>query len=255
MFTEKALMGLAYLTLVALPSFAEDAADLVLRNGAFYPVSEPGRVEGSLVIREGRIVFLGPDAETQRFLGAQTEILELAGRTVTPGLIDAHSHLLSLSGGHLIGIGGGLSEIDLVGTSSYDEVVERVRAVAREVPAGEWILARGWDQNDWPDRRFPVHGPLSRAVPDHPVWITRIDGHAAVLNERAMRRLQIDGSVSDPPGGRILLLAAAFSEMELATRPACSSTRPWPPSESSFPIPRPRICVGAWLRRQSTALR
>ncbi|MEE8137411.1 MAG: amidohydrolase family protein, partial [Thermoanaerobaculia bacterium] len=190
MSTGKALMGLACLAAVTVPSFSEDTADLVLRNGAFYAVSEPGRVVGSLAVRNGRIVFLGPDAELRPYLGPETEILDLAGRTVTPGWIDAHSHLLSL--------GAALSQVDLVGTSSYDEVVERVRAAAREVSTGEWVLGRGWDQNDWPEKSFPVHGPLSRAVPDHLVWMARIDGHAALLNEQAMRLLGIDGSVSDP---------------------------------------------------------
>jgi predicted amidohydrolase YtcJ len=194
MVTGIVLMGVACLAAATVPSFAEDAADLVLRNGAFYPVSVAGRVEGSLAIREGRIVFLGPDSEVQQFLGPGTEVLELSGRAVTPGLIDAHSHLL--------GLGAALSQVDLVGTASYEEVVERVRAAAREVPAGDWIEGRGWDQNDWTETDFPVHGPLSRAVPDHPVWLTRIDGHAALLNEGAMRSLQLDGSVSDPSGGR-----------------------------------------------------
>jgi len=74
----------------------EPPADLVLRNGRFYPVSQPGAVEGSLAVREGRIVYLGPDEGLAPWLGPATRQIELAGRTVTPGLIDAHSHLLSL---------------------------------------------------------------------------------------------------------------------------------------------------------------
>jgi predicted amidohydrolase YtcJ len=175
---------------------AEDAADLVLRNGRFYPVASPGAIEGSLAVRDGRIAYLGPDPGAAGLVGAGTEVVELAGRAVTPGLIDAHSHLVNL--------GRALAEVDLVGTASYEEVISRVRAQARELPPGSWVRGRGWDQNDWPVQEFPTHERLSAAVPDHPVWMRRIDGHAALLNQRAMRLLSLDGSIADPPGGRFL---------------------------------------------------
>ena len=184
------------LLLAAAPSFAEDAADLVLRHGRFYPVSEPGPVEGSLAVRDGRILRLGADAEVMTLADAGTEILELEGRTVTPGFVDAHSHL--------VGLGAALSQVDLVGAASYEEVVRRVAAAAEDLPEGAWLRGRGWDQNLWPTREFPVHGPLSEAVPDRPVWLTRIDGHAALLNARAMERLGIDAETVDPPGGKVL---------------------------------------------------
>ncbi len=187
---------LAGVSAVASPSFAEDAADLVLRNGVFYPVSRPGSVEGSLAVRGGRIAFLGSDSELAGWIGEGTEVLDLGGRAVTPGLIDAHSHL--------IGLGRALSEVDLVGTSSYEEVIDRVRAGAAQLPAGEWVNGRGWDQNDWAVREFPNHRALSEAVPDHPVWMRRIDGHAALLNARAMEELGLDATIEAPPGGRFL---------------------------------------------------
>jgi hypothetical protein len=177
-------------------SFAEDTADLILRRGTFYPVDPPGKVEGSLAVRGGRIVYLGPDQGAEALRGPGTRVLDLAGRAVTPGLIDAHSHLL--------GLGQALSQVDLVGTASYAEVVERVRRRASERPAGSWVQGRGWDQNDWSEKAFPVHQALSAAVPDHPVWLTRIDGHAALLNARAMALLGIDETTADPSGGRFL---------------------------------------------------
>jgi predicted amidohydrolase YtcJ len=178
------------------PSFAEDGADLLLQHGVFYPVQPPGRVDGSLAVRGGRIVYLGPDAGAERFRGPRTRVIDLAGRTVTPGLIDAHSHLL--------GLGRALAEVDLTAAPTYDEVVRRVREAAAKAPQGTWVFGRGWDQNLWPGQQFPTHEALSAAVPDHPVWLTRVDGHAALLNVRALQALKIDASTKDPSGGRIL---------------------------------------------------
>ena len=181
---------------VAQPSYAEDGADLILRHGVFYPAEPPGKVEGSLAVRGGRIVYLGPDAGADRLRGPKTRVIDLAGRAVTPGLIDAHSHLAEL--------GQVLQQVDLTGVSTFDEVVRRVREAAGKVPAGSWIRGWGWDQNRWPDKQFPTHDALSAAVPDHPVWLSRVDGHAALVNARAMAILKIDASTQDPTGGRFL---------------------------------------------------
>jgi len=189
------LLGLAVLATVR-PSLAEDSADLILQHGVFYPVQPAGRVEGSLAVRAGRIVYLGPDAGAARFRGPKTQVIDLAGRTVTPGLIDAHSHLA--------GLGQALAEVDLTAAPTYDEIVRRVREAAAKVPKGTWVRGRGWDQNLWPEKEFPTHGALSAAVPDHPVWLTRVDGHAALVNARAMEILQIGPEVQDPSGGRFL---------------------------------------------------
>jgi predicted amidohydrolase YtcJ len=178
------------------PSYGEDGADLILRHGVFYPVQPAGRVEGSLAVRGGRIVYLGADAGADRLRGPQTRVIDLAGRAVTPGLIDAHSHLG--------GLGEALQEVDLGGAATYDEVVRRVREAARALPAGSWVRGRGWDQNRWPEKRFPTHEALSAAVPDHPVWLERVDGHAALVNAAAMRILGLDAATKDPSGGRFL---------------------------------------------------
>lgn len=194
------LAVLAAAVAFAIPSSAaspgEDGPALVLRHGRFYPVSTPGPVVGSLVIEDGRIAFLGPDEEAMTRAGAGARAVDLSGRAVTPGLIDAHSHL--------VGLGDALAQVDLVGTASYEEVIRRVRERAAEVPAGTWIRGRGWDQNDWSETEFPSHEALSREVPDHPVWLTRIDGHAALVNRRAMAELGIGPETPDPPGGRFL---------------------------------------------------
>ena len=183
------------------PSAAQDAADLVLRHARLYPVSAPPIADGALAVRAGRLVWVGEDAGATRFVGPATEVLDLGGRAVTPGLIDAHSHL--------VGLGAALEQVDLVGTESYDEVIARVRETAARLPAGSWVIGRGWDQNDWAadasgQHPLPEHAALSAALPDHPVWLTRIDGHAALLNARAIAALGIEDSVTDPAGGRFL---------------------------------------------------
>jgi predicted amidohydrolase YtcJ len=190
------LLGFAAMLARPALSFAEDGADLILRHGVFYPVQPPGRVEGSLAIRGGRIAYLGPDAGAEALRGANTRVIDLAGRAVTPGLIDAHSHLLNL--------GADLEQVDLTRAATYDEVVRRVRAAAAKVPPGTWVRGHGWDQNLWPDKQFPAHQALSAAVPAHPVWLSRIDGHAALVNASAMQLLGLDATVKDPSGGRFL---------------------------------------------------
>jgi|CXWL01.1.fsa_nt_gi predicted amidohydrolase YtcJ len=177
-------------------SLAEDTSDLILRHGVFHPVVPPEPVHGSLVIRAGRISFLGDDAGALAHAKPGARVIELGGKAVTPGLIDAHSHLS--------GLGDALFEVDLVGTMSYDEVIAKVRSAAVARPPGTWISGRGWDQNDWPDPSFPTHEKLSAALPDHPVWLSRVDGHAALVNARAMVALGLDRSTVDPSGGRFL---------------------------------------------------
>jgi predicted amidohydrolase YtcJ len=189
------LLTMALLAGLPPPSPAEDKADLILRHGVFYPVQPPPAVAGSLAVRGGRIVYLGDDGGAEAWRGKATRVIDLAGRAVVPGLIDAHSHLL--------GLGSALGEIDLRGAASFDEAVRRVREAASHVSAGGWLRGRGWDQNLWPGKAFPSHQPLSRAVPDHPVWLTRVDGHAALLNARAMAVLGIDAGTKDPVGGRL----------------------------------------------------
>jgi predicted amidohydrolase YtcJ len=184
----------------ALPSCAEDSADLILQHGVFYPVQPPGRVEGSLAVRGGRIAYLGADAGAVPLRGPRTRVIDLAGRTVTPGLIDAHSHLMEM--------GQSLFQVDLAGAPTYEEVVRRVQEAAAKVPAGTWVYGRGWDQNRWPGKAFPTHEPLSAAVPGHPVWLGRVDGHAVLVNARAMQLLGIGEATQDPPGGRFVRDAA-----------------------------------------------
>ena len=170
-------------------------ADLVVTNARIYTVDETRPVVEALAVRGGRVVFAGSRRGAMTLAGAATRVVDLGGRTVIPGMTDAHAHLL--------GLGAALRTVDLTGASSYDEVIARVAARAREAPAGSWILGRGWDQNRWPDTRFPTHDALSAAVPDRPVWLERVDGHAGLANARAMRAAGVTAATRDPEGGRV----------------------------------------------------
>ncbi|HYD53889.1 MAG TPA: amidohydrolase, partial [Gemmatimonadaceae bacterium] len=160
-----------------------------------YTVDEARPVAEAFAVRDGRFLFAGSAREALALRGPSTRVVDLAGRVVIPGMVDAHAHVL--------GLGQSLRTVALQGTRSYDEVVARVVARARDVPAGRWILGRGWDQNDWGDTRFPTHEALSRALPDHPVVLTRVDGHAILANAAAMRAANVTAATKDPEGGRI----------------------------------------------------
>jgi predicted amidohydrolase YtcJ len=144
-----------------------------------------------ILVRGDRIAEVGGSVQ----IPPQAQVIDLSGATVLPGMIDAHVHLLNL--------GTALRNVNLVGTRSYDEVIARVVERARTLPAGTWVIGRGWDQNDWGDTRFPTHDALSRAVPNHPVVLTRVDGHATLVNAAAMRAANLTAATRDPAGGKI----------------------------------------------------
>ncbi|HEY7634580.1 MAG TPA: amidohydrolase [Gemmatimonadales bacterium] len=149
----------------------------------------------AVAIQGDRIVFVGSRQDALSLRGHGTRVLKLGDRTVLPGLADAH--------GHLVDLGQFLQEVNLVAAPSYDEVIARVVARAKKTPPGTWIFGEGWDQNRWPDKKFPIHDSLSRAVPHHPVVLTRVDGHALLANERAMALAGVSGKTGDVTGGRI----------------------------------------------------
>lgn len=149
----------------------------------------------AIYVEDGIIREVGP-ASTLRSSYAGVRVLDASGSTILPGLTDAH--------GHLYGLGLSLDVVRLVDTQSFDEVVARVKERASRANAGEWIIGRGWDQNDWPVKEFPTHAALDAAVSDHPVFLRRVDGHAAIANALAMRMAGVTAATKDPDGGRIL---------------------------------------------------
>jgi len=170
-------------------------ADLIVVNANVYTVDDARPRASAFAVRGGKIVFVGSDREARFLAGSATRVVDAAGRTVIPGMVDAHAHLL--------GLGNSLRNVQLAGSKTYEEVIARVVERAKTAKPGEWILGRGWDQNLWPDKKFPAHEALSRAVPDNPVVLTRIDGHALLANAMALKAASITSATRDPSGGRI----------------------------------------------------
>jgi predicted amidohydrolase YtcJ len=190
------------LLLLAAPLAAQSPrpADLVVTNARIYTVDDARPVVSAMAVRDGKVQFIGSVREAMALRGAATRIVDVGGRTVIPGMVDAHAHLL--------GLGQALRTVNLVGAKSYDEVIARVVERAKGLPAGQWLLGRGWDQNQWSDTRFPTHEALSRALPNNPVWLTRVDGHAGLANAAALRAAGVTAASVDPSGGRIERSAA-----------------------------------------------
>lgn len=143
---------------------------------------------------DGTIREVGPAAQL-RAAHPGARVVDASTATILPGLTDAH--------GHLYGLGLSLDVVNLVDTTSYDEVIARVKERASRAAAGEWVIGRGWDQNDWPVKEFPTSAALDAAVPDHPVFLRRVDGHAAIANSAAMRLAGVTAASKDPDGGRV----------------------------------------------------
>ena len=170
-------------------------ADLIITNARIYTVDAAHPLAEALVVRGGRVAFVGDSRGALSLRGPQTRVIDLDGKTVIPGMVDAH--------GHVSGLGTALATVDLTGASSYDEIIARVVARARTTPPGQWITGRGWDQNRWGDTRFPTHDKLSAALPDNPVVLERVDGHAILANKRAMDAAELSAATKDPVGGHV----------------------------------------------------
>lgn len=191
----------AVLAVAAPPVGAQPApADLIVTNARIYTADDARPRVEALAVRGGRIAFIGSAREAEALRGPATRVVDAGGETVIPGMVDAHAHFA--------GLAETLRSVDLTGTRSQAEAVARVVARAKTLPPGTWIQGRGWDQNAWGDTRFPTHDPLSAAVPGHPVYLTRVDGHAAWVNAAAMQRAGLTRAARDPDGGRILRDAA-----------------------------------------------
>jgi len=215
-----------FITLAALMSIAAcsekpgeliEAADasLILINGRVYTLDwdEPGQ-DGTvapgaprdaggwhpdaqaIVIRDGKILFAGTNVEAVKFQGDSTRIIDLAGATVIPGLVDSHTHVF--------GLGALLDQVNLVGVETEEEAVELIVERAKSVPKGEWIVGRGWDEGAWANR-YPDKALLTAKVPEHPVFMDSLHGFAGWANQVALDAAGITAESEVPVGGEMRL--------------------------------------------------
>ncbi len=202
-------MRMTLLALTALLAASPALADTLVTNANGIQVGASGKLERFTGI------LIGDDGKVKRVLHGEmlklrdTEVVDAGGRTLLPGLIDAHGHVMAL--------GFSALQLDLTGTRSLAELQQRLKDYAAANPQARWILGRGWNQELWADKRFPTSADIDAVVSDRPVWLGRVDGHAAVANSAAMQAAGFSLNTQAPAGGRIengLFVDAAMSLIE-----------------------------------------
>jgi predicted amidohydrolase YtcJ len=183
-------------------------ADLAVTGARIYTLNPKNPVASAIAVKDGKVLAVGDNMAP--YLGSSTRRIDAKGTTIVPGLIDSHVHMRSL--------GDSLEILDLRATQSAEQIAEIIRRAARDRKPGEWIRGRSWDQTTWPLREFPNADLLSKAAPNNPVYLTRVDGHAAWVNQKALEIADINSSTPDPPGGRILHGVLIDRAQELVSR-------------------------------------
>jgi len=152
-------------------------ADMIVHHAKIYTVDEKFSVAEAMAIRDGKIIAIGKNDDILKEYESGV-MKDAGGKTVFPGFNDAHAHF--------VGYGSSLQRVNLVDTDSWEAVIAKCSEFAKTLPAGAWLTGRGWDQNDWAVKEFPSNEKLNELFPDRPVLITRIDGHAAMANQKAL---------------------------------------------------------------------
>ncbi|MBK6266108.1 amidohydrolase [Marivirga sp. S37H4] len=173
----------------------KEEVDYLFYNGKVYQANEEFKVTGAFAIKNSRFVAVGNDQDIlNHYESAHT--IDLAKAPVYPGFIDGHAHFYRYS--------LGLRDVDLGGTKSFNEIIERLQKHAEEYPEEEWLLGRGWDQNDWDNNEFPDRDTLDLLFPNKVIMLTRVDGHAVLTNKKGLDLAGINAQ-SRIPGGEIIL--------------------------------------------------
>jgi predicted amidohydrolase YtcJ len=170
--------------------------DLVLVNGKVLTVDPNDAVVDAIAVTGGKIAAVGSTAQIMSLVGDRTRVIDLRGRTATPGLIDSHVHFSEA---------GALFTVDLsdVTVTTIDDVRARVAARVKTVRPGEWVRGAGWDEGKLAERRYITAADLDAIAPDNPVWLTQTTGHYGVANSYALKMAEITRTTKDPPAGTI----------------------------------------------------
>ncbi len=170
--------------------------DMILFGGRILTVDPRDSIAEGLAVRDGRITAIGNSRDILRLAGAATKLIDLHGRTATPGLIDSHAHIADAGVEQLY-------HVHLSDASTVDEVVRRVKAGVAELKPGEWLQGDGWDEGKLDERRYVFASDLDRVSPGNPVWLMQTTGHYGVANSAALRAANISAASKDPPAGTI----------------------------------------------------
>ncbi|UFK97414.1 amidohydrolase [Kaistella faecalis] len=157
-------------------TFAQKSADLIITNAKIYTVNQKFEIAESMAVSNGKIVAVGKSRDILKKFKSKN-IQNLEGKTVYPGFIDAHCHFT--------GYATDKWKCELWGTKSWEEIIQRMTEYSKTAPM-EWLYGRSWDQNDWPVKEFPNKVKLDELFPNRPVYLKRVDGHAAVANQKAL---------------------------------------------------------------------
>jgi len=177
----KQFLAVLTVSLCVVACSQKKKADLLVYNATIYTVDSTFSTAEAMVIEGGKILATGKTADLEKEYDAKEKV-DAQGKFIYPGLIDAHAHFT--------GYGLSLQTVNLMGTNSWDEVIEKVNTFAAANPEG-WITGRGWDQNDWAIKDFPTNLKLNELFPDRPVLLRRVDGHAAIANQKALDLAEI----------------------------------------------------------------
>lgn len=197
----KNFLNLITLLTINISCQNKDFADLIIYGGTIYTVDSINSKVESVAVKDGKIYKIGYYNDVINLSNKETQIINLKEKTMIPGFIEGHAHIM--------GTGYNQKNIDLLNTTSYNEIIEIVKNKAKQIPKGEWIIGRGWHQDKWTDspekliKGFPTHDKLSESVPDHPVYLRHASGHASLSNMKAMELFNINKNSSDPIGGEI----------------------------------------------------
>ncbi|MDB5270839.1 MAG: amidohydrolase [Hymenobacter sp.] len=165
------------LALLGSCSAKREAVDLLVTNATVYTVDSTFSKAEAFAVKDGKFVAVGPAAELKAKYQAGQEV-DAGGKFIYPGFYDAHCHFYRYA--------LALPSADLVGTNSWKEVIQKLQQNRKKYPQAAWLTGRGWDQNDWPGKQFPTKDTLDRLFPNVPVLLVRVDGHAALVNQKAL---------------------------------------------------------------------
>jgi hypothetical protein len=179
-----------------LASTALHAETTVFINGNIYTGNAKAPHAEAVAAKDGRIAFVGSNADARKFKNGDARVIDLEGKTVVPGLTDSHCHIF--------GIGEREMNLNLEGANKLEDFLAKVKERVTKTERGKWITGRGWIETFWQPPQFPTRGDLDKIAPDNPVFLTRADGHAAIVNSAALKIAGIDKNTANPFGGEIL---------------------------------------------------